>query len=220
MKPRLKKAFTLIECVLAISISALVMFGGAALLFNIWGLGELLERGGGLKAHADGVESFLRAQFAGSSIADTSALGETFASNDDKTIFVAKHPDSMANTEWLLAFGNLYDHPFYVSPTGFSPEKLCWLEFKDGTLSVIWKFISPEVYGEDCAIYKSPISRRVESVAYLYYDDVGSWKEEESLRSTTTVSTMPQYIKLYFRNGEETIARTISLTSFIDGGIK
>lgn len=39
------RGFTLIEAVLAISISALVMFGGVALLFDMSKLSESLEMG-------------------------------------------------------------------------------------------------------------------------------------------------------------------------------
>ena len=95
MTARPRSAFTLVECVLAISISALLMFGGAALLFDMSRLSESLESGGGLKSHADGVESFLRSSFSSSSVSDSSKLGETFASNSDKTVFVAKKPESM-----------------------------------------------------------------------------------------------------------------------------
>ena len=62
------RGFTLIEAVLAISISALVMFGGVALLFDMSKLSESLEMGGSLKSHADGVEGFLRSAFSTSSV--------------------------------------------------------------------------------------------------------------------------------------------------------
>ena len=100
MTARPRTAFTLVECVLAISISALLMFGGAALLFDMSRLSESLESGGGLKSHADGVESFLRSSFSSSSVSDSSKLGETFASNSDKTVFVAKKPESMGAGDW------------------------------------------------------------------------------------------------------------------------
>lgn len=79
------RGFTLIETVLAISISALVMFGGVALLFDMSKLSESLEMGGSLKSHADGVEGFLRSAFSTSSVQSSGDLGETFASNSDKT---------------------------------------------------------------------------------------------------------------------------------------
>ncbi len=217
---RPRPAFTLVECVLAISISALLMFGGAALLFDMSRLSESLERGGGLKSHADGVESFLRSSFSSSAISDSSKLGETFASNSDKTVFVAKKPESMGAGDWLLAFGCAHDHPFYVSPTGFSPEKLCWLEHSDGALYIVWKFVNPEEYGQDCALYRSEVSRRVAGLEYLYYDDVGGWKTEPALRETSTGSTMPEYLKIIFKDGGETVERIVRLNNFTDGGIK
>ena len=204
------RGFTLIEAVLAISISALVMFGGVALLFDMSKLSESLEMGGSLKSHADGVEGFLRSAFSTSSVQSSGDLGETFASNSDKTVY----------GDWLLAYGCAYDHPFYVSPTGFSPEKLCWLEYKEGVLSVIWKFVKSEEHDQECALYRSEISRRVANVEYWYYDDVGAWQLEPQLRDTTTGSTMPQYVKITFSDGAETDERLIRLDNFTDGGIK
>lgn len=220
MTARPRRAFTLAECVLAISVSALLMFGGAALLFDMSRLSEGLERGGGLKSHADGVESFLRGSFSSSSISDSSKLGETLASNSDKTVFVAKRPESIGAGDWLLAFGCAYDHPFYVSPTGFSPEKLCWLEHSGNALFIVWKFVSPEEYGQDCAVYRSEVSRRVAGLEYMYFDDVGGWKAESALRETSTGSVMPEYLKIIFRDGGETVERIVCLDNFTDGGIK
>ena len=119
-----------------------------------------------------------------------------------------------------MAYGCAYDHPFYVSPTGFSPEKLCWLEYKEGVLSVIWKFVKSEEHDQECALYRSEISRRVANVEYWYYDDVGAWQLEPQLRDTTTGSTMPQYVKITFSDGAETDERLIRLDNFTDGGIK
>lgn len=214
------RGFTLIEAVLAISISALVMFGGVALLFDMSKLSESLEMGGSLKSHADGVEGFLRSAFSTSSVQSSGDLGETFASNSDKTVYVSKNPDTIGSGDWLLAYGCAYDHPFYVSPTGFSPEKLCWLEYKGGVLSVIWKFVKSEEHDQECALYRSEISRRVANVEYWYYDDVGAWQLEPQLRDTTTGSTMPQYVKITFSDGAETDERLIRLDNFTDGGIK
>lgn len=126
------RGFTLIEAVLAISISALVMFGGVALLFDMSKLSESLEMGGSLKSHADGVEGFLRSAFSTSSVQSSGDLGETFASNSDKTVYVSKNPDTIGSGDWLLAYGCAYDHPFYVSPTGFRPRNCAGSNIKRG----------------------------------------------------------------------------------------
>ena len=80
--------------------------------------------------------------------------------------------------------------------------------------------MNPEEYGQVCAVYRSEVSRRVAGLEYLYCDDIGGWKAESALRETSTGSTMPEYLKIIFRDGGETVERIVRLNNFTDGGIK
>lgn len=210
-----RKAFTLLECVLAISISAIVMFGGAALLYDSFTLAQTLERGGGLKAHADGVEIFLKSALTCSNISDASVLGERLTSNSDKTIYIAKRPDSIGSSDWRIAYGVLEDRPLYQSPKRFTAEKVCWIDFADGILSIIWKCTKPENHDDtDTPIYRSIVSDKVLRFEYLYYDEVGGWEVEDKLREFASENLMPTYIKIVFGDENEQIERLINIEPF------
>ena len=81
-------AFTLVEVVLATAISAVILFGCCAMMFEMVNVVEYFERGWSLRSHADGVEKFLRSSFMNSSAVQTSEIGETLANNSAKTIYL------------------------------------------------------------------------------------------------------------------------------------
>ena len=72
----MRRAFTLFEVVFAVAVSAVVMFGCASLFFDMVRTADFLRGNWTLRAHADGVERFLRASFVHSSISDVSKLSD------------------------------------------------------------------------------------------------------------------------------------------------
>ncbi len=214
-----RSGFTLVEVLLSLSISALIMFGCCALMFDMVSLSEHFERDWSFRSHVDGVEKFLRSSFISSKIDDISALGTVSQKNSAGTIYLAKDPEDGTMGEDYLAFGVDGDHPFYPSPTVFSPAKVCFLEWKDGEgLFIVWRFIVSESRNSEPAVYKEIVSKWVEKVGYLYYDETKGWEEEDEIRSDSASDSnvMPSFLKLYFRRGDETYERIISLEGFAD----
>lgn len=210
-------AFTLVEVVLATAISAVVLFGCCAMMFDMVGVLEYFERGWSLRSHADGVEKFLRASFMNSSAVQTSEIGETIANNSAKTIYLAHDPDNASLGDYYLCFSANYEHPIYVSAFKFSPDKICFLELDDDGLWIVWRFVVSEDRNSDPAIYRTLLSPWVVSMSYFYYDDTSGWEEEDEIRtSATSSSLMPTYIKIVFQRGGETIERLVCLESMVD----
>ena len=213
MKPR--KAFTIIEIILAMTISSIVMFGCASLMFDMISVSERLERSWTLKSHADGVERFLRSAISTSLIMHPTRVQDVLATYPSKTICLSQPPEQNSASDYYLTFGLNGSHPLFVSPTGFSPAKICWLYHdEDEGLSIIWRHANAEFENSDAGVYKTRISPFVKKIIYIYDDDNG-WTEETEIDSTDT-SKLPYYIKLEFVRGDEKIERVISLSGLVD----
>lgn len=213
MKPR--KAFTIIEIILAMTISSIVMFGCASLMFDMISVSERLERSWTLKSHADGVERFLRSAISTSLMMHPTRVQDVLATYPSKTICLSQPPEQNSASDYYLTFGLNGSHPLFVSPTGFSPAKICWLYHdEDEGLSIIWRHANAEFENSDAGVYKTRISPFVKKIIYIYDDDNG-WTEETEIDSTDT-SKLPYYIKLEFVRGDEKIERVISLSGLVD----
>ena len=209
-----RRAFTLIETVLAVALSAAIMLACAELIFLLVKTSEQFEGKWSLRGHADGVERFLRASLLNSAISDTSGVEEKLYDLNKNSVLVAKLPAELRENTYHIVFSARKPHPFYLSASAVSPEKLCYLDFKeeDG-LSIIWHFYKPEFRDKEIVIYKTPVSKFVKSVSYIYPDDT-LWKETPIL--DTRITAMPRFIKIVFERGGEETARVISLAPHLD----
>lgn len=211
---RVRGAFTLVESLLALSISALVMLGCCALLFDMVNVVEYFEKGWNLRAHADGVEKFLRASFMESVFTSRSGISDVKTTNTALTLMLAKLPSEISSTDYYLCWSVQKDAPFYVSPRGISADKVCWLVCDGDGLWIVWEFTKPEDADKtEVSIYKSLVSRWVTGVSYFYLEN-NSWKEEAEV--STTETSMPYFIKITFQRGEEKIERVISISGRLD----
>jgi hypothetical protein len=210
-----RKAFTLLEAILAMSISTIVMFGCASMLYDMIAVGERLERSWSLKSHADGVERFLQSAVSSSLIMHPTRIQEVLATFPSKTMCLSQPPEMNSASDYYLTFGVNGAHPLFVSPTGFSPAKICWLFHKeDEGLSIIWRHANAEYENSDAGIYKTKISPFVKEIIYIY-DDENGWEEETEIDSTDSTK-LPYYIKLVFVYGDEKAERVISLSGLVD----
>lgn len=221
----MKRAFTLIEVLFSLAISALVMVGACVLMFNMSSILERFEEDEPFDVHVNGVELFLRNILKNSQMSssrDYTNNIEAFAENSN--LGKGNPPDSMMGDKSKICFGVMDDIPFFISRRSFSPEKDAWLDFreKDG-LYIIWTFAKNENYNsanDDRPIYESLVSPFVVSMAYVYVDDDGRWLEEEDmdyLSSNSIASNqMPNFIKLVFERGKESYTRYISLLTNVD----
>lgn len=208
------RAFTLIETILAISLSAVIMLACAELIFNLVKTSSSFESGWTLKAHADGVEKFLRKSFMNSSFSNMSKISDVIFKRNTNSLCVAKLPEEENTNNYYLAFSIKEPHPLFVSATEVSPEKYCFLQFvEDEGLYIVWKFLQSEDRDKEPIVYRTLLSPHVKDIAYIYYDST-LWKEEKQL--DTTMTSMPTFIKITFGDKVETITRIISLNSQLD----
>ena len=212
---KFRKAFTVIEVILAMSVSAIVMFGCASLMYDMVAVSDRLERSWTLKSHADGVERFVRSAVASSLILHPSRVQDVLATYPSKTMCLSQPPEMDSSSDYYLTFGVNGAHPLFVSPTGFSPAKICWLYHdEDEGLSVIWRHANAEFENSDAGVYKTKISPFVKEIIYIYDNDNG-WEEESEIDSTET-GKFPYYIKLVFVRDSEKLERVISLSGLVD----
>lgn len=209
----MRRAFTLFEVVFAVAVSAVVMFGCASLFFDMVHTADSLRGNWTLRAHADGVERFLRASFVHSSISDVSKLSDAVFARNKNSLCFARLPEQERGADYHLAFSDKTANPLYVSATGAVGEKLCFLDLTEGEgLFVVWTFVQSEDRKNASAVYRTQLSPFVREM-YFIYKDATLWKEEAAIDSR---AKMPQFLKLVFERGGERIERVVSLGSQID----
>lgn len=209
----MRRAFTLLEVVLAMSVAAVVMFGCAATLLNLANTAERVEGGWSLTKHADGAEKFLRAAFINSALLHASKIGNVSHQNASNTLAVAEIPES---SETALAFEIDEQTPILLAAERFSPEKICYLSHDSDGLSLVWRHANAEKKNSEAVLYKTPLSPHVKKISYLLPDTNG-WREEDDL---SNIDDMPSYVKLLFERGEEKIERIIPLSGMLDPNLK
>lgn len=209
----MRRAFTLLEAVLAMSVAAVVMFGCAATLLNLANTAERVEGGWSLTKHADGAEKFLRAAFINSALLHASKIGNVSHQNASNTLAVAEIPES---SETALAFEIDEQTPILLAAERFSPEKICYLSHDSDGLSLVWRHANAEKKNSEAVLYKTPLSPHVKKISYLLPDTNG-WREEDDL---SNIDGMPSFVKLLFERGEEKIERIIPLSGMLDPNLK
>lgn len=209
----MRRAFTLLEVVLAMSVAAVVMFGCAATLLNLANTAERVEGGWSLTKHADGAEKFLRAAFINSALLHASKIGNVSHQNASNTLAVAEIPES---SETALAFEIDEQTPILLAAERFSPEKICYLSHDTDGLSLVWRHANAEKKNSEAVLYKTPLSPYVKKISYLLPDTNG-WREEDDLLN---IGDMPSYVKLLFERAGEKIERIIPLSGMLDPNLK
>lgn len=209
----MRRAFTLLEVVLAMSVAAVVMFGCAATLLNLVYTAERVEGGWSLTKHADGAEKFLRAVFINSALLHASKIGNVSHQNASNTLAVAEIPES---AETALAFEIDEQTPILLAAERFSPEKICYLSHDTDGLSLVWRHANAEKKNSEAVLYKTPLSPYVKKISYLLPDTNG-WREEDDL---SNIGDMPSYVKLLFERAGEKIERIIPLSGMLDPNLK
>ncbi len=208
-----RDAFTLVEVLLALSISSVIMVGCVALMFDMINIVEHFERGWSLRSHADGIEKFLRLRISTSKISEAPSNGRA---NSSKTIYLAPDPQSgSSQNDKFICFGIPADHPLLLSQTGFSSGATCYLECGDDGLSLIWTIREEKkTISSEKSIYKTVISPWVKQIGYIYEDDETRWEEEDDPENRS--DEFPSAIKLYFKRGDEEFSRVIPFMDFTD----
>lgn len=223
---KILRAFTLVEVLLALAISALVMVGACALMFNMANVIRHFENGTPFDMHVNGVENFLKNSLANSAFPSGMDYTLTGSASSQKTaaIYAGNPPDSTLAQKSKICFGILDDKPLYLSKRGFSPEKIAWLDFREGEgLYLLWMFVkneNPNSFTDERSVYEIQLSPYVEKFEYIYIDSDGRWLSEDDMdnlsSSSIAAGTLPNYLKLYFKRGAETFERYVPLARVMD----
>ena len=220
----LKRGFTMVEVLLALSIGSLVLISATSLLMTIsqaWANRPATRDA--FDAHVNGVAHFLTALLEEATLAPSSKDG-----------------DQAVKLETPIGFGSIDDPlvsfylkeapPFFFSPHGKVVKVRTYLfpEENDG-LSLLWFSELQELEKNDEGILqpieeeglrKTVISPFCKEVFYCYYgeeddqeDDIKSWDFSRDLQESEKSEEfrIPDFMKLVFRWDEEDLERTISL---------
>ena len=199
----MKRAFTLVEVLFSLAISAIVMVGACVLMFNMSSILERFEGDEPFDVHVNGVEVFLKSILKNSQMPQDRDYSNTFtAFAENSNLGKGNPPDSMMGDKSKISFGVMDDIPFFISRRGFSPEKDAWLDFREKEgLYIIWTFAKNENYNsasDDRPVYESLVSPFVVSMSYVYIDEDGRWLEEEDMdyvsSSSVASNQMPNFI--------------------------
>ena len=198
-----KRAFTLIEVLLAIVLAGALIIAANMFLLS---MGELWGRGSQERLfdqHVRGVSRFL-----------DSLVRQAVPSGDNGEVFTMDSPkgyESIANP--LLSFEVDQAPGICVWPGKPLPRVVVWLNVtRDDGLVLLWKSRLEEDFG-DVAPRATQISRFVTHVEYEYYDDDRKeWQEEDRpIIDSGNKPRIPGRMRLTFQRGEKTIEVSIEL---------
>lgn len=221
-----RRTFTLIETLFAIAISGFVMVGACVLMFNMSSILRHFEEGEPFDLHVNGVENFLKSALKNSDFPSGMDYSLTGASSSSSAkVFVGNPPDSTLAEKRKICFGVLSDMPLFIAKRGFSPEKVAWLDFRDDEgLYLLWTFVKnedPDSFTNERCVYEFLISPYVEKFEYVYIEsDTGRWLYEEDMdmlsSSSIAAGSLPNFLRLTFKRGAETIERYVALSPVVD----
>ena len=219
-----RRAFTLVEVLIALAIAGLVMTAATSLLVTIskaWA--DRPATRDAFDAHVNGVGRFLAALMDKATMPPgSSAQGGPIRLDRPVGFSDADDP--------LISFFVREAPPLLVWPRGLAPRVHCYLFFEDGEgLSLLWYSDLQEMErGEDGKpvlededdLFKTPISTLCEEITYCYYgeegaaaDDFKEWEKETDLEENAENGSfrLPAFIQLRFRHAEEDLERVVTI---------
>lgn len=211
-RERARRAFTLLEVLLAMALAALVLVGMNTFIFS---MGELWGRGGDVRLfdrHVRSMSRFLEAELRRAALppavgAKDVAIGprEVRAQNglrDDLLTFVL--PEGSRLLTW---------------PERPLPDVVCSLTWRQGEgLLLLWHSVWEERFESD-APRETVISPLVTGLAYDYYDpEFKRWETVQMLRKGATGEVeVPQRLRLTFAYGSQTRESLIAVPRVGEG---
>jgi prepilin-type N-terminal cleavage/methylation domain-containing protein len=199
MKGRVRRAFTLIEVILAIAIGAMVLCAASSYLFSLTQLYTLSAGAFGLEEHADNVSEWIYEALMASK---TEGRG---VENDIRWISESDFYDGRA----VLAFNLTADAPI---PAGSIPamsllDALLFFDDQEAG-GGLWIATRPfEKLNRSSEAAKplfTPLSPYVKSIVYFYYDvDSNEWSNQPLSASSDSGSNkkLPIFLEVKFDNG-------------------
>jgi prepilin-type N-terminal cleavage/methylation domain-containing protein len=209
---RARRAFTLLEVLVALAIVALVLISMNTFVFS---MGELWGRNTDLRLfelHVRNVTRFLERELA------TAAL-PPFATVTEQGISVQEIRAQTGTTDNFLTFELPEGSRLCTWPERALPDVVCALAVREREgLLLMWHSRLEKKFAED-APRETVITPLVTEMSYDYYEtDFKNWKNERALRKNNSGETVvPQRIRLKFVYSGRTIDSVIGLPTVTQG---
>jgi prepilin-type N-terminal cleavage/methylation domain-containing protein len=203
---RARRAFTLLEILVAMAIVALVLVAMNTFVFS---MGELWGRNSDLRLfelHVRNVTRFLQREL------QTASL-PPFATVNDNGFSVRETKSPGGFTENLLTFELPEGSRLFAWPERPLPDVVCALSVREREgLSMLWHSRLEKKF-EDDPPRETVITPWVTEMSYEYYDpDFKNWKSERSLRREPNGGYVaPQRLRLKFSYNGRTLESVIGL---------
>lgn len=227
MRPRasLKRAFTLIEVLLALAIATLVIVAMSTLLFS---MGELWGRNADrnlFDLHTRNVTRFIENELAAAALPPSggSAGAQNTASKSTGSgasgaastapVTIQEIRDQAGNTDNYITYEMPNGSRLCVWPDRALPAVVCSLAFREGEgLMLLWHSRFEINYDID-APRETLITPLVTGMTYDYYDtDAKTWKNETVLqKDNSNQGVLPQRIRLQFAYAGRTAETVIDI---------
>jgi len=208
---RAKRAFTLLEIVLALAVTALLLSGASFFLYSLSSIWLKADTEPTLDQHYRGACRFLEYLIlqakTSSSTSTTSTTSSTTTTSTSTTSTSSSASSSStsstsaANVSWgfppnestagtpMMQISLADPLPFFVWDEGPLPNITCWLMLDDKEgLYAVWKS-EKESKENPSEIYRTPISKLVTGITYLYYDDSTMLWQEDPLPPSETMTS-------------------------------
>ena len=206
LQSKIRGAFTLLEVLLALALTALVL---TALNTFIFAMGELWGRGTDVRLfdqHVRAVTRFLSRELSAAALPPAARYGTT-------PIAPQEIRPRTGSTENLLTFDLPAGSRLIAWPGPALPEVVCSLQAREREgLFLLWQSRLEKRFGEDSP-HESIITPLCTALSYDYYDEsFKNWKTETAVRKETD-GTMkpPARLRLKFTYGKLTRETLITL---------
>jgi prepilin-type N-terminal cleavage/methylation domain len=209
---RARRAFTLLEILIALAIVALVMVAMNTLIFS---MGELWGQNSDLRLfelHVRNVSRYLEREL------QTAAL-PPYATTTDPGITVQEVRAENGITENLLTFELPEGSRIFAWPERPLPDVVCSLAMREREgLFMLWHSRLEKRFTDE-APREALVSPLVTEMTYEYYDtDFKNWKSERTLRKDPTGAfVVPDRIRLVFTYDKRKIESVIGVPSSVQG---
>ena len=212
MSRRLPCAFTLLEILLALALTAMVLVSLNTFVFS---MGELWGRNTDVRLfdrHVRAVTRFLDQELHSAALPPSAVAGAT-------PIVPQEIKPANGATDNLITFELPAGSRLLVWPDRPLPEVLCSLQARAGTgLVLLWHSRLEQKFADDPP-RETVITPLVTALGYDYYDsDFKTWKTETSIRKDSSGQLQsPQRLRLMFAYGKLKRESVIALPSPTEG---
>lgn len=197
-----RRAFTLIELLLAMTLASLILVSAAGLLFNVSELYFTEQGKPDHDMHVVNVSHFLQQIFQGVAQADSGNSGSRNSNQASTPIQWNSLPGDSLGEKDHLSFQYEKNIPIIYWEYGPLPALTAWLHHEpDEGLFLFWQ--TTRQAQEDPNDYmRSLISPYVTELHYEYYDiDMDRWEEDKDFLATEKL--LPDMIRIVFEWPEE-----------------